>query len=116
MKVIDLKSLEGTDRDTTPTGCRSIRFLIASDGVGFSVHKTIIPKGEPNHWHYPYHVESCYCVSGKGILIDYATGNSFEIMPDTLYLLQGDDHSFQALEDTVLISVFNPPSFGPHIT
>lgn len=115
MKVIDLKNIEGTDRDTYPTGCRSIRFLIESDGMGFSVHKTIIPKGGPNHWYYPHHVESCYCVSGYGILTELATGNKYEIFPDTLYALQGDDHTFEAIEETVLISVFNPPVKGDEV-
>lgn len=115
MKVIDLKNLEGTDRDTNPTGCRSVRFLLESDKMGFSVNKTIIPKGGPHHWHYPHHVEACYCISGRGMLTEYATGNMYEIMPDTLYALTGDDHSFEAMEDTVLISVFNPPLTGQEV-
>lgn len=110
MKVVDIKSLEGTERDVYPTGCRSIRPVVAGDNMGFSIHKTIIPKGEPNHWHYKHHLESCYCISGRGILTDWETGNSYEIVPDTIYSLDNhDNHSFQALEDTVLISVFNPP-------
>jgi len=109
MKVVDIESFEGTKRDVYPTGCRSIRPVIASDGMGFSVHKTVIPPGEPNHWHYPHHLETCYCISGRGILTDIKTGNSYEVIPDTVYSLdKHDDHLFQALEETVLISIFNP--------
>jgi len=115
MKVIDLKNIVGTDRDVYPTGCRSVRFLIESDGMGFSVHKTIIPKGGPHHWYYPHHVEACYCVSGYGILTEIATGNKYEIFPDTLYALQKDDHTFEAVENTVLISIFNPPVSGDEV-
>ncbi|MHA2404642.1 MAG: ectoine synthase [Candidatus Kariarchaeaceae archaeon] len=115
MKVIDLKNIEGTERDKLPTGCRSVRFLLESDNMGFSVNKTIIPKGGPHHWHYPHHVEACYCIAGHGILTEYATGNKYDIFPDTLYALTGDDHSFEAIEDTVLISIFNPPLNGMEV-
>jgi len=110
MRVVDIKNFEGTERDVYPSGCRSIRPVVASDNMGFSIHKTIIPKGDPNHWHYPHHLETCYCISGHGILTDMETGNSYDIVPDTVYSLDNhDNHLFQAIEDTVLISVFNPP-------
>jgi L-ectoine synthase len=40
----------------------------------------------------------------------------YGIVPDTCYILdQHDDHLFEALEDTVLISVFNPPIIGGEV-
>lgn len=97
-------------------GFVSHRILLAKDGMGFSLHKTVIPAGEPRHWHYKEHLEACYCVSGKGILINLTTGEQFHIEPDVTYVLDNhDNHTFQAIENTVLISVFNPPVTGQEI-
>lgn len=116
MKVIDTEQLVGTDRDVQGVGFRSIRILLEKDGMGFSLHKTIIPKGNEEHWHYKNHLESCYCVYGYGVIKNLETDESFEIRADVTYVLDNhDNHTFQALEDTVLISVFNPPVVGDEI-
>lgn len=108
--------LINTDRDVRGQGFVSLRVLLSGDGMGFSLHKTVVPKGKPEHWHYLHHLEACYCISGRGELINLDTKEKFEIVPDTIYVLdQHDDHTFQALEDTVLISIFNPPVTGAEI-
>lgn len=95
------------------TGGTSHRMLIAKDNMGFGVCKTVIPKGGPHHWCYPNHLEACYCIKGKGILTDLTSGITHYITPDCMYVLDNhDDHTFEALEDTVLISIFNPPLIG----
>lgn len=97
-------------------GFISHRILLAKDGMGFSLHKTVIPAGEPRHWHYKEHLEACYCVSGGGKLTNLATGEEHYITPDVTYVLDAhDDHTFEAYEETVLISVFNPPVTGQEI-
>jgi L-ectoine synthase len=97
-------------------GFTSYRYLLERDGMGFSVHKTVIPAGEPQFWHYTNHQEACYCVSGVGELINTATGKKYMIRPGTLYALdQHDPHTFQAFEEVVLISVFNPPVRGHEV-
>lgn len=84
--------------------------------MGFSLHKTVIPAGPPQHWHYKDHLEACYCVSGKGLLTNLRTGQYYAIQPDCCYVLdEHDNHTFEALEDTVLISVFNPPVTGREV-
>jgi L-ectoine synthase len=116
MKIINENSIKGTDRDTTPIGCRSLRLIIKDDNMGFGVHKTIIPKGGPHHWHYMNHLEACYCISGYAILTNLETGEEFKIYPGVIYLLDAhDDHTFTALEETVLLSVFNPPLNGTEV-
>lgn len=91
----------------------SERILLAKDGMGFSVHRTVMKKGGPYHWHYKNHLEACYCISGLGYLTDLATGNEFVIEPGDCYVLDShDDHTFEILEDIVLISIFNPPCKG----
>ena len=116
MKIRKIKELEGTDRHVIGNGFESIRVLLESDNMGFSLHKTIIPKGGPYHWHYKNHLESCYCVKGSGIIHDLTNNTYHPINVDTTYILDNnDDHTFQALDDTVLISVFNPPVTGGEI-
>ena len=113
MKVIEINDLHGTSRDVKFTGGNSIRPVIESDGLGFAMMKTIIPKGGPHHWHYDKHLEACYCIKGHGILTDYWTGKHYDIKPDVIYLQdKNEEHTFEALEETILISIFNPPLNG----
>ena len=75
--------------------------------------KTVVPKGGPHHWHYQNLIETAYCIRGKGELVNLTTGIRHLITPDVVYVLdQHDDHTFEALEDSVLISIFNPPLKG----
>lgn len=95
------------------TGGLSHRLLTDSDNMGFSICKTVIPKGGPHHWHYKHHLEACYCIKGSGELTDITTGLKHLITPDVMYVLDNhDDHTFEAFEDVVLISIFNPPLTG----
>jgi L-ectoine synthase len=113
MKIRTIKEIEGTERDVTFTGGNSLRLILASDNMGFGFCKTMIPKCGPHHWHYPYHLEACFCITGKGSITNLDTGEIFAIVPDTIYMLdKHDNHTFEAFEDTVLISVFNPPLTG----
>lgn len=113
MKIARINQLIDTDRDVDGKGFKSIRPILEKDGMGFSMHKTIIPKGGPHHWHYKYHLEACYCIKGRAILKDLESGESHIITPDVIYILDHhDNHTFEAIEDTVLISVFNPPIKG----
>jgi len=116
MIVIDIeKHIAGTRQEVQcpKDGFTSFRALLASDGLGFSMSKTVIPRGETQHWHYKNHREACYCVSGLGLLTDDATGDNFVIRPDVVYAAnEHDSHHFVALEDVVLICVFNPPLTG----
>jgi len=113
MKIARINQLLGTDRDIDGHGFKSIRPILEKDGMGFSMHKTIIPTGGPYHWHYKNHLEACYCIRGRGIITDLKNNVQHMISPDVIYILDNhDDHTFEALEDTILISVFNPPVKG----
>lgn len=104
------------ERNVQGVGFSSVRVLLESDNMGFSLHKTIIPKGGPYNWHYKNHLEACYCVSGSGELVDLGSGKRYIVEPDTTYILNNNDnHTFEALEDTVLISIFNPPVTGNEV-
>jgi L-ectoine synthase len=113
MKVINVDNLKGTERDVQFTGGNSLRPILESDNMGFTFCRTHIPKGEPNYWHYTNHLESCYCVSGTGELIDLETNEVYKIAPGVIYILDKNQrHTFQAFTDVVLISIFNPPLKG----
>lgn len=92
----------------------SNRILVANDGMGYTLTKTVIqPSAGRVFQHYRNHLESCYCVSGKALLTHAETGQYWSIGPDTTYVLDNHDpHYFEALEETTLICVFNPPLEG----
>lgn len=95
------------------TGGVSYRVATASDNLGFSVCKTVIPKGGPHNWHYQHHKEACYCIEGLGKANDLRTGETWLIAPGSIYMLPDhEDMSFEAISDVVLISIFNPPLKG----
>lgn len=116
MIVRTIQQIEGTDRDVKFAQGSSLRLILESDGMGFSFHKTVIPAGQKGHWHYTNHLESCFCIQGHGILTDLSTGETHLITPDTIYILdKHDDHTFEAVTDVILLSVFNPPCKGGEV-
>lgn len=118
MKVLSVKDLQGTSREVhcPKGGFISSRLLLESDGMGFTLTHTFIPKGMPQTWHYKNHFEACYCVSGEARVGNLETGETFSIKPGDMYALDRHDrHLFMALEDTVLICVFNPPLKGAEV-
>lgn len=97
-------------------GFISYRYLLERDNMGFSMTKTVIPRGDEQHWHYKNHLEACMCVAGSGTLINIETMEEFEIVPDTMYALdKNDSHLFIAHETVTLICVFNPPLIGKEV-
>lgn len=116
MKIVRINELIDTEREVKGIGFTSIRALLKKDNMGFSMHKTIIPQGGPYNWHYKNHLEACYCIKGSGIVTEVSTGISTLITTDVVYVLDNyDNMTFEALEDVVLISVFNPPVTGMEV-
>jgi L-ectoine synthase len=118
MKVVKVDKLKGTARDVKCPrgGFNSLRILLEKDGMGYTLTKTTIPVAGKQHWQYFNHLESCYCIQGSGILTNADTGETFIIEPDTCYILdEHDDHYFEAIEEVVLICVFNPPLKGAEV-
>lgn len=118
MKVINLNEIENTERQVScPKGeFVSNRFLLECDGMGYTITKTIIPKGAKAMWHYKNHLESCYCIKGWGRVKAEGEDYYHNIIPDSLYVLdKHDKHEFIALDDVELICVFNPPLKGKEV-
>tara|TARA_R100001039_G_scaffold37191_2_gene35173 strand:- start:5 stop:313 length:309 start_codon:yes stop_codon:yes gene_type:complete len=90
--------------------------LLADDNMGFSFHITTIFADTETHMHYKNHLESVYCISGKGEIKDLATGQTHAITPGTLYVLdKHDKHILYAHEELSLACVFNPPVTGREV-
>jgi len=116
--IIDTNALKNTNRQIhCPNGgFISTRIILASHNMGYTLTKTVIPKGDWQHWHYKKHLESCHCLSGIGILHDIKTNKKYNIYPDITYVLdKNDDHNFKAIEDVILLCVFNPPLKGNEV-
>lgn len=92
----------------------SRRFLVAADGMGYTVTDTIVRAGTKSRIEYRNHLEACYCIEGSGEVVD-ADGTSHPIVPGTLYALdQHDPHDLVASsqEDLRLVCVFSPALRG----
>ncbi|MFD4245022.1 ectoine synthase [Streptomyces sp. NPDC058525] len=92
----------------------SRRFLLASDGLGYSVTDTTVRAGTKSLLEYRRHLEACYCIDGAGEVIA-PDGTSYRITPGTLYALdQHEAHHLIADPDTDLrlVCVFSPALRG----
>lgn len=92
----------------------SRRFLLAPDGFPYTVTDTIVRAGTSSRLAYNRHVETCYCIAGRGEVID-ASGKTHVIEPGTLYALdRSESHCLVASpdEDLRLVCVFSPTLNG----
>ena len=116
MIVRTLEDIVGTDRDVDGGNWSSRRLSLADDGMGFSMHDTILRAGTETHMWYKNHLEGVYCIEGKATLEDKATGEVHEIRPGTIYLLNDHDrHVLRVEEDLRVICTFNPPVTGAEV-
>jgi L-ectoine synthase len=118
MKVVSVNDTKGTAREVwcPDQAFVSFRLLLAEDGMGFSLHKTVLPAGGPHRWHYKHHKEACYCIKGEGVLTSESTGERFAIYRDVCYVLdKNDPHTLEVMDDMELLSVFNPPCTGSEV-
>lgn len=95
----------------------SSRFLVAADGVGYTVCDTIVRAGTRSRLEYRNHLESCYCIGGTGQVVEM-DGTTHDLEPGTLYSLNNNDaHWLVAAEDEDLhlVSVFVPALNGDEV-
>ncbi|XZG71641.1 ectoine synthase [Chitinibacteraceae bacterium HSL-7] len=116
MKVKHLEQLPGEGRVIDGGNWVSRRLLLASDGMGFSMHDTVIRAGTETAIWYKNHLEAVYCVEGEGEIELVPSGETFRIYPGMLYALdQHDRHLLRASRDLRLVCVFNPPLTGQEV-
>lgn len=104
-------------RIVSPDGnWESCRMLLKDDGMGYSFHITTIYAGADFRMHYQNHLESVYCISGRGEVETLDDGEVYAIEPGTLYNLNlHDRHVLRAFEEMQLACVFNPPLHGTEV-
>ena len=116
MIVRKLSDIEGTERDIHSTNWNSRRLLLKKEGMGFSLHDTIIHAGTETHIWYRNHLEAVYCIEGEGSVEDLGTGLVHEIVAGTVYALDGnEEHMLRARTRMRMVCVFNPPITGAEV-
>lgn len=116
MIVKTLEEIIGTDDHVDEQNWESRRFILKRDGMGFSVHDTIIRAGTESTFWYKYHQEAVYCIEGEGEIEDVTNGKVYPIKPGTLYALDGHEkHHLRAKTDMRMVCVFNPPCTGREV-
>ena len=117
MIVKKLQDLEGSERDVSAEGWRSRRLLLKDEGMGFSMHDTLISPNAELPMHYQNHLEAVYLIEGRGEILDQATGKTHPLEPFTIYALdQHDKHILRAFDEGLrAVCVFNPPVTGREV-
>jgi L-ectoine synthase len=116
MIVRKLTDIIGTERDVDDGNWVSRRLLLRKDGMGFSMHETILRAGTETYMWYKHHLEAVYCIEGEGEVEDLATGTIHHLQPGTLYALdEHDKHIVRAKTDIRTVCVFYPPVTGQEV-
>ncbi len=92
----------------------SRRFLVQADGLGYSLTDTVVQAGTKSFLEYTRHLESCYCIAGRGEVVAQ-DGTRHRIEPGTLYSLNEHDAHWLIAdpdEDLRLVCVFSPALRG----
>lgn len=92
----------------------SRRFLLEADGMGYSLTDTIVRAGSRSLLEYKHHLEACYCIAGKGEVVD-TDGTVHVIEPGTMYALDKHDPHYLVAspeQDLRLVCLFSPALKG----
>jgi L-ectoine synthase len=95
----------------------STRFLVAADGMGYTLTDTLVRAGTRSPLHYRNHLEACYCIAGSGMVVD-AAGNEHAIEVGTMYALNNHDAHYliaSPWEDMRLVCMFTPALKGTEV-
>jgi L-ectoine synthase len=116
MKVRRVQDADAAGRRIQSEGWDSVRLLLKNDNMGFSFHITTIYRGANLNLHYQNHLESVYCISGRGEVETVEDGQVYPIEPGTIYILdKNDKHILRAFEEMKMACVFNPPLHGKEV-
>src|SRR5690625_883070 len=113
MIVRKISDLDDTEFDIKTPNWRSKRIVLARDKVGFSLHETTLYAGTVNEFWYANHIEAVFIVEGEGDVTDLATGETHQLRPGSIYLLNDHDkHQVRPRTEMRTVCVFNPPVTG----
>ena len=114
MIVKTLSATLGTRDHVIGDAFESRRILLARDGLGYSFHDTVVKKGSTQRLEYKNHIEANYCIEGEGEVEEVATGQTWPLVPGTMYVLDKHDaHIIRATKsDLRFICIFTPALSG----
>lgn len=115
MIVTSKSELKGTPRDASGPGWTSLRLLVKSDDMGFSMTETQVLPGAAMKLEYKNHIEACYCIGGVGVVTELDSGAVHRITPGMLYAPNAHDRHEVRNDGSVpfhLICVFSPALQG----
>ena len=117
MIVRTLSAIIDSDQHIVGEGWESRRILLSPDGLGYSFHDTILEEGCELDLQFKNHIETNYCIAGKGEVVDSTSGEVHPIEPGTIYVLdKHDPHVLRATEGTLrLVCIFTPALSGKEI-
>lgn len=116
MIVKTLAGVLGTEHEVKGGNWTSRRLLLKGDGMGFSMHDTLIHAGTETLIWYKNHLEAVYCIEGSGEIEVLPGGPIYAIRPGTIYALDGHEkHLLRATEELRMVCVFNPPLSGREV-
>ena len=113
MIVTTLDDILGTEAEVKGGHWVSRRLLLKRDGMGFSLHDTVIYAGGVSELWYANHLEAVYVIEGEGELEVVETGEIHPVGPGMLYAADNHEkHIMRARTDVRCVCVFNPPLTG----
>ncbi|MDV2581944.1 ectoine synthase [Alkalibacillus haloalkaliphilus] len=117
MKIVKLQDVIGSENEVKGENWDSRRLLLKKDGMGFSLHDTVIKAGTETHIWYKNHLEAVYCIEGDGEVETLKDCKVYKITPGTVYSLdEHDEHLLRGgSEDMRVVCVFNPPLSGKEV-
>lgn len=93
----------------------STRFFIKKDGLGFSLHETVIEADTEQVLWYKNHIEAVIITEGKAEIENFETGETYSLEPGSAYALRGEKHIFRTFTRVVCYCVFLPGLNGDEI-
>lgn len=116
MIVRQLADIIGSEYDIDSPTWRSYRIILKQDGMGFSLHHTVIKAASETYIWYKNHLEAVYCIAGEGEIELIESGEIYPIKAGTLYALnEHEKHYLRANTDMHMVCVFNPPLTGGEV-
>jgi len=93
----------------------SSRFFTKKDGLGFSLHETIIHANTEQILWYKHHIEAVIITEGIAEIVNLATGETHPLKAGSAYALTGDRHIFRTFTKVVCYCVFLPGLSGDEV-
>lgn len=117
MIVKHLNQILGTAAHATGEGWESRRILLVDDGLGYSLHDTLVKEGSALELEYKNHIETNYCIAGEGEVEEVSTGRVWPLSEGSVYVLNAHErHILRALKgDLRLVCVFTPALSGREV-